>query len=430
MACWECLLSPQCVFTEPNSFLGRNGASLRNMCTTHLLLLLPPSLTHTDTHTLTRTHTPNKPDLWYLGSSAVRWCEEAAASECELSSALPEASGSGEAKNKRPGKSPRGWRQTNTGWMCCSCKTRPAKHTFCFDLEWCSFFCICTIKVWTVSVSIKEERWCSQTVWKLRSNSEPNKESDCTILIHWEMLNYAVSILFKWVSYLGRHLTDMCKMRNKVSVQMEEQHMPLRKVLLLHFFRCMIEMRRASSVTDSAVHLFLCYRMLTLKKNSSVNIFASKKIILKLTLEGVIVHHAVNRRGQNWVKNTQAFASVPFSHLTWSSKQVEMSGCVFSAQSPCLTWWTWCPDACLSVVFSRGGLFRVRDQGTHCPGGVFVPAGSCMCVCPCMCVRLRGGGRRRCELQRMLGDGLPKTEHRGTMDLGHSWHNPNTLGRK
>lgn len=51
MACWECLLLPQCVFTEPNSFLGRNGASLRNMCTTHLLLRTPKQ-THTHTHSL------------------------------------------------------------------------------------------------------------------------------------------------------------------------------------------------------------------------------------------------------------------------------------------------------------------------------------------------------------------------------------------
>lgn len=54
MACWECLLSPQCVFTEPNSFLGRNGASLSNMCTTHLL-----PYTHTHTHSHIHTHTEN-----------------------------------------------------------------------------------------------------------------------------------------------------------------------------------------------------------------------------------------------------------------------------------------------------------------------------------------------------------------------------------
>lgn len=53
MACWECLLLPQCVFTEPNSFLGRNGASLRNMCTTHLLLRTPKQ---THTHIVSDSH--------------------------------------------------------------------------------------------------------------------------------------------------------------------------------------------------------------------------------------------------------------------------------------------------------------------------------------------------------------------------------------
>lgn len=135
------------------------------------------------------THTPNKRDLWYFGSSAVRWCEEAAASECELSSALPEVSGSGEAKNKRPEKSPRSWRQTwMCDWMCCSCKTQSAKQNFLFYWEYCSFFFSCTIKI--LCNSIRKERRCSRAVWKLRSNSEWNKESDWTILIHWEMLNW------------------------------------------------------------------------------------------------------------------------------------------------------------------------------------------------------------------------------------------------
>lgn len=50
--------------------------------------------------------------------------------------------------------------------------------------------------------------------------------------------------------------------------------------------------------------------------------------------------------------------------------------------------WTWCPDACLSVVFSRGGLFRVRDQGTQ-PRGVWTCMCVCVhvCVCVCWCVR-------------------------------------------
>lgn len=79
MACWECLLSPQCVFTEPNSFLGRNGASLRNMCTTHLLLLLPRR--HTHTHAYASPPPNNKSNLWNLGfgggvsSRAARWHE-------------------------------------------------------------------------------------------------------------------------------------------------------------------------------------------------------------------------------------------------------------------------------------------------------------------------------------------------------------------
>lgn len=108
MACWECLLSPQCVFTEPNSFLGRNGASLRNMCTTHLLLLLPHS--HTHIHTLRHTSPPpnNKSNLWHLGfgssvsSGAARWREEAATSECDITSHVSGVNGSGGAKNKGP----------------------------------------------------------------------------------------------------------------------------------------------------------------------------------------------------------------------------------------------------------------------------------------------------------------------------------------
>lgn len=75
--------------------------------------------------------------------------------------------------------------------------------------------------------------------------------------------------------------------------------------------------------------------------------------------------------------------------------------------------WTWCPDACLSVVFSRGGLFRVRDQGTHTAQGVW----TCVCVCSCMCVRGREEALRAAEnawwwvtKNRALGDN-------GTQDI-------------
>ncbi len=116
MACWECLLSPQCVFTEPNSFLGRNGASLRNMCTTHLLPLSRSlsSLTHTHTHTHRKHALPppnNKSNLWYLGfgssasSNAARWHVEAATSECDVTSPVTGVNGSDEAKNKVRGES-------------------------------------------------------------------------------------------------------------------------------------------------------------------------------------------------------------------------------------------------------------------------------------------------------------------------------------
>ncbi len=82
--------------------------------------------------------------------------------------------------------------------------------------------------------------------------------------------------------------------------------------------------------------------------------------------------------------------------------------------------WTWCPDACLSVVFSRGGLFRVRDQGTHSPGGVDVYV--CWCV--------RGEGGRAVSGRECLVMGYQKQSTRGQWDPGHSWHNPNTPGRK
>lgn len=86
MACWECLLLPQCVFTEPNSFLGRNGASLRNMCTTHLLLRTPKQ-THThivsDSHrkhttppyTAATTTTTTKQQIKPLVFGVWQWCK-------------------------------------------------------------------------------------------------------------------------------------------------------------------------------------------------------------------------------------------------------------------------------------------------------------------------------------------------------------------
>lgn len=85
--------------------------------------------------------------------------------------------------------------------------------------------------------------------------------------------------------------------------------------------------------------------------------------------------------------------------------------------------WTWCPDACLSVVFSRGGLFRVRDQGTHCPGGVFVCAHVCVLGC-------KGEGGGTVSNTECLVMGYQKQSTGGQWDLGHSWHNPNTPGRK
>lgn len=102
MACWECLLSPQCVFTEPNSFLGRNGASLRNMCTTHLLLLLLRR--HTHMHRAHQT-TNQTSGIWVL---AVAWApgqpgdtEEAATPQCELPSPVCAENESGRGFEKK-----------------------------------------------------------------------------------------------------------------------------------------------------------------------------------------------------------------------------------------------------------------------------------------------------------------------------------------
>lgn len=66
---------------------------------TYSFCSLPRRLTHTHAYTQT-SHPPNKPDLWYLAASAARWCEEAAATECDLSSALPEVNGSGKPSRK------------------------------------------------------------------------------------------------------------------------------------------------------------------------------------------------------------------------------------------------------------------------------------------------------------------------------------------
>lgn len=69
------------------------------------------SLSHTHTYTLTDTHRPspnNKSNLWHLGfgssvsSGAARWREEAATSECDITSHVSGVNGSGGAKNKGP----------------------------------------------------------------------------------------------------------------------------------------------------------------------------------------------------------------------------------------------------------------------------------------------------------------------------------------
>lgn len=86
--------------------------------------------------------------------------------------------------------------------------------------------------------------------------------------------------------------------------------------------------------------------------------------------------------------------------------------------------------ACLSysaeVVYSEFGT-----EGTHCPGGVFVPVGLCVRVCPCMCVLgCEGEGGGTVSSRECLVMGYQKQSTGGQWDLGHSWHNLNTLGRK
>lgn len=93
------------------------------------------------------------------------------------------------------------------------------------------------------------------------------------------MLNYAVSIGLNGFSYLDRHFTDMCKMRNKVSVGIEEQDMPVRKVLQLPFFRCDCDEKRVLHNAVSCALIYLLQNVNTLKKKFFKNVCIQKKII-------------------------------------------------------------------------------------------------------------------------------------------------------
>lgn len=194
MACWECLLSPQCVFTEPNSFLGRNGASLRNMCTTHLLLLLPPSLPppHTHTHTLQTSQTSGIRGLAQSGDVRKQ-------QHLNVSSAPLCLKWGDQVRLKIKEKSRRGWRLTYTDLNVLELQATISKTHWRKKME--KFLLYSHSHVSTACDVIKERRQSSRNIWKLSSNPGSNKERDWTIWIHWEMLTCAVSVLFEWVPY-------------------------------------------------------------------------------------------------------------------------------------------------------------------------------------------------------------------------------------
>lgn len=116
---------------------------------------------------------------------------------------------------------------------------------------------------------------------------------------------------------------------------------------------------------------------------------------------------------------------LPLDKKCEGTKQVKITGCIFPTGPPCATRAAE-PDvltpACLSysaeVVYSEWGTRGHTAQGV------------CLCVPMYVCWGVKGEGGGTVSNTECLVMGYQKQSTGGQWDLGHSWHNPNTPGRK